>query len=185
MKSRWIKKILKYDGTQLHSHFAYENFGLTGSSVLAFRGPVDVALTEMVDIEDVRHKEAIAADEMLSFIVEAFDTDLRGAIWMQRLLMAIMQNELNYRMQQIVVSRVGDDLIFDGRKLSVSIATVSPVSAMIHSAINIKPGGAPLPIACLEEMEVEPEDFARTVMRKFSAEFDEVEFARVKVRWVK
>ncbi len=185
MKHRWIKKSLKYDGTQLHSHFAYQRFGIAGNSIVAFRGPVEVNLTEMVDIEDVRNKEPIAADEMLSFIVEVFDLELRGAIWMQRLLMSIMQNELNFRLQQIAFSRVGDDLLYDGRKLSVSIATVSPVSALIHSAVNIKPGGAPISIACLDEMNVDAEDFAQTVMRKFCAEFEEVEFARVKVRWVK
>lgn len=182
MKTKLIKKEILYNGTQLTNHYAFRMFGLPGSSIIAFMGPVDVALNEMVDLEDVRHNEPIRSDLMLSFIVEAFDMDLRGAVWMQRMLMSMMQNELNRRLERFAISRVGDDLMYEGRKLTVSIAAEGPASCMIHSALNIKATGAPVPIACLEEMQVDPLDFANTILQRFSHEFQEVEYARVKVR---
>ncbi len=182
MKSKLIKKKITYDGKQLRSHYAFSTLGLAGNSIIAFTGPVDVKLDDMVDLEDVRHNEPISADNMLSFIIEAFDLDLRGAIWMQRMFICIMQNELNNRIGKFAVSRSGDDLIYQGRKLTVSIAAQSPSSAMIHTALNIEGGGAPIPIAWLEEMKVDAMDFASTVLKKFCHEYEEVEYARVKVR---
>ncbi len=185
MKTKLIKKEIIYNGTQLTNHFAFKHFGLAGNSIIAFMGPVDVKITEMVDLEDVRHNEPIRSDMMLSFIIEAFDMDLRGTVWMQRMLMALMQNELNRRLGSFGVSRVGDDLMFEGRKLTVSIAAQGQSSCMIHSALNIKPTGAPVPIACLEEMQVDSTEFATTILQRFSHEFLEVEYARVKVRALK
>lgn len=185
MKFQFIDSIIKYDGYQLSSHFAYKNFKIPGNSIIAFAGPVDVKITEMADIEDVLNKEPISSDMMLSFIVETFDINLTGTVWMQRLLMAIMQDELNIRLGGVFIERKGDDLYYKDRKLSVSIATASPVSTLIHSALNIKPTGAPIPISCLDEMKIEYKDFAEVILVMFNQEFEDVEFARMKVNWVK
>jgi uncharacterized protein len=185
LKALLIEKELKYDGTQLSSHFAYRNFGLAGDSIVAFRGSVEVNLTEMVDIEDVINKEPIASDGMLSFIIEVFDQTLAGMVCLQRLFTAILQDELNSRLLQLAVSRSGDDLFFKGRKLSVSIATVSPLSAMIHMALNIKPTGAPVSISCLDEMGIDWHDFAEKILAKLTEEYESMQFARVKVNWIK
>lgn len=185
MKSFLVIDPLKYDGTQLSSHFAYKNYGIAGDSVAAFIGPVEVRLTEMVDIEDVLDKAPIASDQMLSFIIETFSMDLSGTICLQRLFTAIIQNELNNRLGSLAVKRSGDDLFFDGRKLSVSIATASPISTMIHTALNIKGSGAPIAISCLEELGVSPLDFAEVVMKSLCEEMEGMEFARVKVNWVR
>jgi hypothetical protein len=185
MKSKLIKKRIIYDGTQLSSHFAYKNFRVSGDSIIAFIGPVDVSLAEMVDIEDVLLKDKISSDEMLSFIIEIFHLDLIGTICLQRLFMSIICDELNSRLKGNKVRREGDDLFFNEKKLSVSIATVSPISSLIHSALNIKPSGAPVPISCLEEMGMEASGFAKVVMDRFCLEFESMEFARVKVNWVR
>ena len=185
MKAKLIEKHLLYDGTQLSSHFAYKNFGLPGNSIIAFTGPVDVNLSEMVDIEDVLLKDKISADLMLSFIIEVFNLDLAGMICLQRLFMSILCDELNSNLKGLFIKRDGDDLFYDGRKLSVSIATASPISSLIHSALNIKPTGAPVPIyMTLEEFGIEAENLAGRVMERFCSEFESMEFARVKVDWV-
>ncbi len=184
MINRFIDKRIKYDGTQLCSHFAYKNFGMPGNSIVAFVGPVDVSLENMADIEDVIAEEGIKSDEMLNFIIEVFITDLPGTICLQRLFMSIVMEELNISLKGPFVRRRGDDLYYDGRKLSVSIATASPVSTIIHSALNIKPTGAPVKISCLDEMGIPPEEFAALILKRFSEEFEGIEFARVKVNWV-
>ena len=80
MVSYYIDKNIKYNGTQLHSHFALKNYGIYGDSIIAFSGPVRVELKEMVDIEDVLKKEHIASNNMLSFIIEVFDIDMLGMV---------------------------------------------------------------------------------------------------------
>ncbi len=185
MKSLWITESITYVGSQLHSHFTYQNYGLAGNSIVAFRGPVKVDLSEMVDIEDVRAKEGIASDKMLNFIVEFFNLSLHGTIWAQRLLVNILADWINAKVGSIAVRRSGDDLFYDGRKLSVSIATASPVSTLIHTALNVVGSGAPISVSCLEEIGVGAEECAREVMQIFSKEVESIEFARVKVHWVK
>ena len=76
-------------------------------------------------------------------------------------------------------------MFYNKLKLSVSIATVSPVSMMIHSALNLVSTGTPIPVSCLHEMKIEPVEFALVVLESFAREFKGVEFARVKVNWVK
>lgn len=185
MKTHYCESPLRYDGTQLSSHFAYRNFGIAGNSVIAFQGPVRVELTEMVDIEDVLAKDAIASDGMLNFIVEIFGLELFGAVFMQRLLMAVIQEEINAKLGKWAARRSGDDLFFEDRKLSVSIATASPVSVLVHSALNTVGTGAPIPVSSLSEMGIEPRSLAVSVLERFSKEVESAEFARVKVNWVR
>lgn len=185
MKKIFLEEMRSYDGTQLSSHYAYRQAGIAGDSILAFIGPANVALSEMLDVEDVIQKEPIRSDKMLHFIIELFGRNLESAVWAQRLFMAILADELNQSMERLAVERRGDDLYFAGKKLSVSIATVSPVSAMVHSALNVVSSGAPIPVASLSDMRISTEDFAESVMNDFVAEVQAVEFAKVKVRWTR
>lgn len=184
MKSHWFRQDIVYDGTQLSPHFTYRHTGVAGDSICAFAGRVNVELSEMVDIEDVRAREAISSDRMLSFIIEIYDVDLTGTVFLQRLFMSILCQLLNKRLGGLAVERRGDDLFYSDRKLSVSIATRSTVSTLIHSALNIKGTGAPIPVSCLEEMGIDPEELARDAMRALCEEVDACRFARVKVRGV-
>lgn len=180
----FINQEIRYDGSQLSSHYAYRHLGIAGNSIIAFIGPVEVKTNKMVDIEDQLNKQAIASDKMLNFIIEVFNTDLTAMIWMQRLLIAMIQEQINIKQGKYVITREGDDLYYHKRKLSVSIATVSPVSGLIHTGLNIIGTGAPIPIAYLEELSIEPVELAKKVLEHFAVEFEEVEFAKVKVRWV-
>jgi hypothetical protein len=84
-----------------------------------------------------------------------------------------------------IILRRGDDL-YDGEfKLSVSIATLSPVSALVHFAINVDPTGAPVPARGLTHYGVDPRGLAEAVLSAYSAETSGVRRATRKVRPVK
>lgn len=185
MTVKRLDRDLKYDGTQLSSHFAYRNFGIAGDSTVSFEGPVDVKLSEMVDLEDVRAREAISSDRMLNFIVEIFGMDLAGTVCLQRLLSATAADLINSHLKKLSVTRGGDDLFFEGRKLSVSIATASPVSTLIHFALNIRKTGAPVPVSCLEELGIASGPLADQLLEAFASEYRAILHARVKVNWVR
>ncbi|MCX7881599.1 MAG: DUF366 family protein [Brevinematales bacterium] len=184
MKNLWIEERITYDGRQLSSHFAYRHYGVMGDVIVGFRGPAHVQITEMVDIEDVRQVAPIASDEMLHFLIEMFEVGLGMMVWVQRFFVLLLFEHLVGYVPPMKLRREGDDLFYEGRKLSVSIATVSPVSGLVHTALNIKKTGAPLPIACLEEMNIDPQVFAREVMDNFCTEVESIAMAKTKVRWV-
>src|SRR5690242_14456001 len=94
MKTLWIDNSLNYDGSQLRSLFAYLEFGVLGDSMIAWRGPCDVALEHMVDGEDKRVDAAIAGSDMVHFIIEKFDCQLLGAVALQRLLATVVRDVL-------------------------------------------------------------------------------------------
>ena len=79
---------MAYDGSQLRSLFAYENFGLQGDSVISWIGPCNVSHEHMVDMEDLKAGDGIAGNEMLHFLVEVFHQDLITTTTLQRLFMA-------------------------------------------------------------------------------------------------
>jgi uncharacterized protein len=78
--------------------------------------------------------------------------------------------------------RSGDDLFVGDHKLSVSIATVSPVSTLIHLGINIDPAGAPVAAVGLDDLGIEPTRFAKDLLLGFVSETGSVQNARCKVR---
>ena len=132
---KYLDEEIKYIGSQLAPHWIYKNYKLQGDAIVAFCGECEVKLTEMVDIEDVINNEPIYSKYMLSFITEQFNVNLVEGVFRQRLLICIIKEELEKR--GIFVVRNGDDLMIDGRKLSVSIATKSQTSILIHTGLNI------------------------------------------------
>ena len=184
MKTLFIDKDIKYIGSQLAPHWIYKNFKIQGDAIVAFKGECKVDLTEMVDIEDVINNEPIYSKYMLSFISEQFGIGLTEGVLRQRLLMSIIKELLEER--GVFVVRKGDDLMIDGRKLSVSIATKSMTSVLIHTGLNILSEGAPVK-ACglLSELNISDADnFAKEVMKRYSEEIDDIILASTKVRGV-
>ena len=59
-----------YRGPELRSHFARDTFGVEGDSIVAFVGPCDVPVENLVDLEDVRANAPIFSPRMLHFLVE-------------------------------------------------------------------------------------------------------------------
>ena len=183
MQTLFIEKEIKYIGSQLQPHWIYKNFHLQGDSIVAFIGEVDVKITEMVDIEDVINNDAIYSKKMLNFIIEQFALPLEQMVYAQRLFMTIIKETLEKR--GIKVTREGDDLFFDNRKLSVSIATQSITSCLIHSALNIIKEGAPIEASDLSEMGIyDIKELALEIMQKYKEEVESIKMATYKVRGV-
>ncbi|OPX92382.1 MAG: hypothetical protein A4E53_00530 [Pelotomaculum sp. PtaB.Bin104] len=187
MKELFIKETITYDGRQLSSHWAYRNFGVQGDSIIFFRGPCRVELTEMVDIKDVLSNSPIFSTDMLHFIIEHFDLDLEKTIVRQRLLIATLKDIITEK-TGAALNRYGDDLFFQNRKLTVSIATLTPVSTMIHTGVNVTGKDAPVPAIGLAEIGLdseEIEDVGRSLCSEYIKEYEQIKMARCKVRGVR
>ena len=184
MLYKLLDKEIKYEGYQLAPHWIYKNFKIQGDAIVAFCGECEVKLTEMVDIEDVINNEPIYSKNMLSFITEQFNVELVEGVFRQRLLICSIKEALERRGVKIV--RSGDDLFVDDKKLTVSIATKSLTSILIHTGINIDSKGAPVKACGLEnDLKISDiKDFALEVMENYSNEIDDIILASTKVRGV-
>lgn len=183
MQTLFIEKEIKYIGSQLSPHWIYKNFKLQGDSIVAFVGEVDVKITEMVDIEDVINNDAIYSKKMLNFIIEQYNITLEQMVCLQRLFILIIKEILETKGK--IILRKGDDLFFDNRKLSVSIATKSITSTLIHTGLNIIKDGAPIQASDLSELEIKDiKAFALEIMEKYKNEVDSIKQAVYKVRGV-
>jgi hypothetical protein len=179
---------IAYDGRQLAPHWIYRQFDLLGDAAVAFVGPCRVDLGEMVDLEDVKAEAPIYSPLMLHVIAEFFTGELHTAVYRQRLLV-VTAKELLERRTERPVTREGDDLYLpraDGSrgKLSVSIATASATSTLIHTGFNIETAGTPVPTVGLAELGVDPAAFGAELLRRYAAEVAEIWLARCKVRAV-
>jgi hypothetical protein len=180
--TRWCDDRIDYDGSQLRAHWILHRFGIVGDALVAFRGRCAVLPAEIADLEDL-DGPGIAADDMVHFVWETFAAgDLLLAVHRQRLLSAQAAEVLRALAPATAIVRHGDDLYVGGGKLSISIATASPVSTLIHFAVNCAQGGAPVPIASLDQLGVEPHRFAEALLARALAEAISIAAARAKVR---
>lgn len=180
MKFKFIEKQINYDGAQLKPLYSYVNHKLYGDSIVGFTGSCNVSLEHMVDAEDFVVNAEIKSDKMLHFIVEIFGQTLTTAVTQQRLLVAITQDLLLEKGHQL--KRKGDDLYHYDKKLSVSIASCSAVSAMIHLGINIENSGTPVPTCALSDFKIDVKSFAEELMKRFSDEYVSIIEATQKVK---
>jgi hypothetical protein len=103
---------------------------------------MEIKPEELIDYEDVGLE--IKSDEMAHFIIEHFDiqpADIKTCYHRQRLFVMIVKDILAEL--GIQTSRNGDDLYFEGKKLSVSIATCSNSSMKVHFGMNVRDEGTP------------------------------------------
>ena len=137
-----IEEIFEYDGSQINPSWAFQEFGIYGSSIITWIGPVNITPDNLKDFADVGLE--IKSNYMVNFICEFFDqqpTNMRIAYLRQRLLVMIFREILTEK--GVKTTREGDDIFVDGRKLSISIASVSLSSAKIHFALNLEDKGTP------------------------------------------
>ncbi len=184
MKTLYINDEIKYIGSQLAPHWIYKNFKIQGDAIVAFCGECEVKLTEMVDIEDVINNEPIYSKYMLSFISEQFNVNLIEGVFRQRLLVCCIKEALENR--GCTVKRNGDDLFINDKKLSVSIATKSATSVLIHTGLNIISDGAPIPVSGLKtDLGItDIKEFANEIMTNYKNEINDIIMASTKVRGV-
>jgi hypothetical protein len=213
VKSLFIDKEFAYDGSQLRSLFAYLEHKVQGTSIVSWVGACDISNEHMIDGEDLLAGETIAGSRMVHFIIERFETQLFGAVALQRLMAAIVLDLVRERVAKALpnaiaaaaadsktskasvgahakliaadIRRDGDDIYIGDGKLSISIATVTPVSALIHFAVNVSNKGTPVKTASLEDLGIDAKKFANDVMKRVVSEVESIETATVKVRWAK
>lgn len=171
---------LAYTGRELRSGWVGGRTGLPGDAAAGFIGPCDVANDDLVDLDDALAGEFIRAASMAHVIVEHAGCDLETAVLRQRLLVCILCEVLGEK--GFRVSRRGDDVFFDSRKLTVSIAAPGPDSALIHLGINVDASGAPVPAAGLGEMGVDPVGLLAELLERYRTEIVSVRYATTKVR---
>ncbi len=184
MIGKFIDVEIPYTGRELTSHWAYRSYGLLGDSIVAFCGPCDLPVERMADLEDVLSDAPIRSAQMLHFIVEHFGATLETAVLRQRLLICLIAESLNRPGEVVRIVRKGDDLYRGEGKLSVSIAVQSPVSAMIHTGLNVVTEGTPVKTAGLSELGVAPEGLAEKILSRYREEMEGIARARCKVRGV-
>jgi hypothetical protein len=178
----WCDEPIAYDGSQLRAHWLLARFGLAGDAAVGFRGPCRVRTDEIADLADV-DGPGIAGDDLVHVVWETFSApDLLLAVHRQRLLAAQARELLAVLAPRAAVRRDGDDLWVGKGKLSISIATVTPVSSLVHFAVNAAPGGAPVPTATLRDLGVEPRAFGEGLLAALAAEQGSIGLARCKVR---
>jgi len=179
-------KEIIYTGEQLRSHWIYENADLLGDSIVSFVGEANVDTNHMVDIQDVKQCAPIYSSKMLHFIIEHFNISIMESILRQHLFICIIQSTLNNLLGVNLVTRRGNDLFYKEGKLSVSIATISPLSGLIHVGINIDSKNAPVKAAgLLSEMNIENiNDLAIKLMKEYTIEHECIINSSYKVKHV-
>ena len=183
LAAKFIDYPITYDGSQLRSHWIYDSCEILGPALVAFIGPCHVQTSAMVDKMDARKNLHIFSESMLHFIGEIFDLDLTKMILWQRLLVSLIGCEIERQTGKTIL-RSGNDL-FDGpHKLSVAIATLSPVSSLLHVGINIISRNTPVPTQGVADYKIDPVPFANIILEQLRSEWTGVKIARVKVRGV-
>jgi hypothetical protein len=137
-----VDEIFEYDGSQINPSWAFQEFGIYGSSIITWIGPVNITPDNLKDFADVGLE--IKSNHMVNFICEFFDQqppNMRIAYLRQRLLVMIFREILTE--YGVSTKREGDDIFVDGGKLSISIASISLSSAKIHFALNLEDKGTP------------------------------------------
>jgi hypothetical protein len=182
VKTRFAGGRVDYSGRELRSHWIMEKLGLEGDAIVSFRGACMVRGEDLVDREDFALGNIVAGDDMLHFIVEIFGLGLLGVTLAQRLLCSIATETVNSMSKGPRAERRGDDLYVGRGKLSVSVATVSPVSGLIHLGLNVTTEGVPVEAECLTNLGIDPAVFAGQVLSRYAEEIDSAIRATYKVR---
>lgn len=142
-----------YDGSVIHSRFAYKFFRDKTHSIgdiVTFVSPTVVEADNMIDLEDVIAKDFIYSDSMINFCIELPTTNLWGGVAFQRLYNSVIGGIL----ADIIKKEVevdGDDIFVKDEftkkgivimkgKASVSIASEKQGAILIHTGINISAG---------------------------------------------
>ncbi len=182
MKSLILDHKMTYTGTELRPGYLYQVHNLQGNALFSWIGPCDVPTENLIDLEDRKNNDLIQSDEMIHIICEIFHQNIFTATSFARNIMSLAYEIL---VQEGVreLTRSGDDLYVQGKKLSVSIACVSLNSGLIHCALNCVSTGVPnhVSAASLSELKVDPIDFQKKWVEKISAEWVSIESATTKI----
>ncbi len=182
ISTKFLTQELAYTGPQLRSLFLYE-YGLKGDGVLSWIGPCDVKTDDLVDAKDRLKNDFIKSKKMVHFLCEFFHKDIFFGICVQRIMAEIVIDILVSLTNKSFL-RKGDDVYCDGKKLNVSIATVSSLSSLIHFGVNVDSKGAPVAAIGLKDLNVDPVAFITLCLKKFKEELNDIYQGSFKVKSV-
>ena len=180
---------MDYDGSQLKHCLAYEYKKVLGSTISYFIGAAAVK-EHLVDLEDSLANDFIKSKKMAHFVIEIPGASITEAVLWQRLFITkcIDWIHANRSIRDIMwFNRDGDDILIalvegDWKKLSVSIATLSRFSGLIHVGINIEVGpDCPVKAIGLSEITSNISQFAKIVAKEFAEEYTDIVNATYKV----
>jgi len=191
-----LSDIKVYDGTLLHSRFAYKFFRdktLPIGNIIAFRAPMKVEVEGMIDSEDVLNNDYIYSDDAINFLWEISNIDAFGAVAYQRLLNTQIANILSSKYLNAPIEVDGDDLIVHKEhnqgsivqqkgKCSVSITYTKNNVALGHTGINIVAGKkAPAFAYSTNLTNDQATSFMKDIIELFYAMNDDIFIATSKV----
>lgn len=186
MKNYFVPHEMPYNGSQLQPLYAYLNHKVLGDSIISWVGSCDIPFENMIDGEDFVEQSEIKGSKMLHFIIEIFQPNLFIGVTSQRLFASIARDYLQETATKVLgqdaLLRRGDDIFWQDKKLSISIASGSAVSTQIHFAMNISTLGTPVKTTSLEELNLDPKTVALDLMALWLKEFTSIEIATKKVR---
>lgn len=146
--------ILVYTGDTIHKRFAYahlrDNVSPIGD-IIAFRAPMKVEGSNMIDLEDVLENDYIYSKDAINFCWEIPHLDPFGAVAFQRLLNTQIASAL-FSIIQSPIEVSGDDIFIvesftddaggqhERGKCSVSITYSKDNVALGHTGINVNAG---------------------------------------------
>ena len=181
-----IDKKFEYNGSQIEPIWAFNEFQIRGSSIITWRGSMDIKPDNLKDFADIGLE--IKSNDALHCMVEFFDcqpANMRIAYLRQRLLVLIFEEELVKN--GVTVFRDGDDIYIGSSKLTVSIASASISSIKIHFAFNIESEGTPNDVETIGLFEIKDNkdnfifnednllDFVNNVINNYIKEIDTIE----------
>jgi len=148
-----ITDIPIYDGSLIHNRFAYKFHRkkvLSIGNIVAFRAPMKVETSGMIDLEDLLDADFIYSDDAINFCWEIPNMCPVGAVAFQRLFNTLIANILGKYINSPIEMK-GDDLIVHKEhnqhgiiqskgKASVSITYTKNNIAIGHTGININAG---------------------------------------------
>jgi hypothetical protein len=192
-----VKDIKVYDGPLIHKRFAYDYFRnktLPIGNIIAFRCPMDVNVSGMIDQEDVLQGDYIYSEDAVNFCWEIPNLDKFGAVAFQRLLNTQIANILHSKYIKKPIEVDGDDLMvhdeFEGSdgsaqirgKCSVSITYSKDNVAIGHTGININAGRkAPNFAYSTKLSDEDAEQFMKDIIDLFYAMVDDMFIATTKI----
>lgn len=185
-----------YDGSALHSRFAYKFFRkqtLPIGNIIAFKAPMHVEAAGMIDSEDILANDFIYSEEAINFLWEIPNLDSFGAVAFQRLFNTQIANILSAKYLNAPIEVDGDDLIVHKEhnqggvtqikgKCSVSITYSKNNIALGHTGINIIAGKkAPAFAYSTNLNNDDAAAFMQDVINLFYAMVDDIFIATTKV----
>lgn len=180
-----LKEESTYDGSQLKPLWGYITHGIQGNSIIVFQGPISLHKDDMSDVKDIRREQhltdfIVTADKAINFVIEHFDQMPNLTLMYHRLiLLSSIAKELIYERTGKTIRKDGSSLYFNGKKLSVGVATVNLTSGKMHFSLNVTSEGAPsyLKISSLNDIGIVESDaleFGKDVATRYAMEIMEI-----------